>query len=320
MAAPAPKPLYRDPIMDGAADASIIYDRGAREWKMFYTNRRATLRLEDPKDVAWVHATPIGIARSDDGLHWRYQGTAEFPKECTGETLWAPETYYEAGTYHLWLTVVPGVFHRWGIPEATSRIVHLTSTDLQRWACADVLDLGSSRVIDASVVKIGSRYRLWFKDERAHSGIFVAESDAPSGWTRTGKSPVMPAAAEGPKVFRFKGKYWLIADAWKGLVVLSSYDATSWTQQPSRILERPGSEPTDRDKGQHPEVVVSGSGDQERAFIFYFVHQGNEPEAASDPYWKQRTLIQVAELELRDGGLIVDRNRRIEFTLQPPGE
>ncbi len=26
----APKPLYRDPVHDGAADASIMYDKGAR--------------------------------------------------------------------------------------------------------------------------------------------------------------------------------------------------------------------------------------------------------------------------------------------------
>jgi len=47
----APKPVFRDPVYDGAADVSIVYDRGARLWKMFYTNRRATMKLPDPKDV-----------------------------------------------------------------------------------------------------------------------------------------------------------------------------------------------------------------------------------------------------------------------------
>ena len=58
----ASKPLYRDPVFDGAADVTIVYDRAAKLWKMFYTNRRATVNLPDPQDVAWVHGTAIGIA------------------------------------------------------------------------------------------------------------------------------------------------------------------------------------------------------------------------------------------------------------------
>ena len=33
----APKPLLRDPVHDGAADASTVYDRKRGEWVMFYT-------------------------------------------------------------------------------------------------------------------------------------------------------------------------------------------------------------------------------------------------------------------------------------------
>jgi hypothetical protein len=39
---PRPKPLYRDPVTDGAADVSIVFDQARHEWVMFYTNRRAT--------------------------------------------------------------------------------------------------------------------------------------------------------------------------------------------------------------------------------------------------------------------------------------
>ena len=84
-AAPAPKPLYRDPIHDGAADASLVFDRGQRRWVMFYTNRRATLRLPDRQDVAWVHGTHIGMATSKDGLRWTYAGAADIPAHCTGD-------------------------------------------------------------------------------------------------------------------------------------------------------------------------------------------------------------------------------------------
>lgn len=312
--AAAPKPLYRDPVYDGAADASIVYDRGAQVWKMFYTNRRASMKLPDPKDVEWVHGTAIGIATSTDGSSWRYHGTADLPPACTSVTSWAPELYYENGVYHMWLTVVPGIFHRWGVAGAEGRIVHLTSNDLRQWACDGKVEVGASRIIDASVLKLGDRYRMWYKDETAGSVIVAADSADLHSWTKAGDQPVSATRAEGPKVFRFKGQYWMVADAWKGLMVLRSDDASHWIQQDDYLLARPGVEPTDRGLGQHPDVLVDG----ERAFIYYFVHQGAEPQAASDPHWHQRTVIQVAELRYKDGKLSVEREAPVTVRLTPP--
>jgi hypothetical protein len=310
----APKPVYRDPVYDGAADVSIVYDRAGKLWKMFYTNRRATMKLPDPKDVEWVHGTAIGIAASDDGVHWRYQGTADFPKACTDVTLWAPEIYYENGTYHMWLTIVPGIFHRWGGPGADGRIEHLTSTDLSTWKCEGTVKLDTGRMIDPTVIKLGQGYRMWYKDERAGSKILAADSQDLRTWKKLGDEPVNPTTGEGPKVFRFKGYYWMVVDVWKGLMVLRSYDARTWTEQAGYILGEPGHKATDRAKGQHADVVVDG----DRAFIYYFVHQANEAEAATDARWNQRTVIQVAELVFKDGRLDVDRDRDVAFRLKAP--
>ncbi|HVZ28777.1 MAG TPA: glycoside hydrolase family 43 [Asticcacaulis sp.] len=314
LAAAAAKPLYRDPVYDGAADVSSIYDRARHVWTMFYTNRRATLKLPDRKDVAWVHGTPIGMATSKDGLKWTYKGMAKFPAECTGETLWAPEMYYENGTYHMWLTVVPGIFHSWG-GGATSKIVHLTSPDLTTWTCSDTLSTGSERIIDPSVIKLpNGGYRLWYKDERAGSRIFAVDSPDLKTWTKVLDKPVIDTNAEGPKVFFFKGYYWLIADKWDGLLVLRSDDAATWTPQDDHILKEPGTKPTDNAKGQHADVIVNG----DHAFIYYFVHQANAPEAKTDPYWGQRTVIQVAELKYADGKLTVDREATVDTPLKAP--
>jgi hypothetical protein len=310
----APKPLYRDPVLDGAADVSIVYDRAAKLWRMFYTNRRATMKLPDPDDVEWVHGTAIGVATSKDGVQWRYQGTVDFPKECTDVTLWAPDVFYENGTYHMWLTIVPGIFHRWGTPGADGRIVHLTSTDLSKWNCESTVKLDTGRMIDPTVMKIGQGYRIWYKDERAESRILAADSKDLRIWTKVSDQPVNPTKGEGPKAFRFKGHYWLIVDVWKGLMVLRSEDALNWTEQAGYILGEPGRKATDRAMGQHADVVVDG----DRAFIYYFVHQKNEPEARTDPRWSQRTVIQVAELIYKDGKLIVDRDADLAFKLHAP--
>ena len=310
----APKPLYRDPVFDGAADVAIVYDRTAKLWKMFYTNRRATMKLPDPRDVSWVHGSAIGIATSSDGVKWTYQGTAEFPKECTDVTSWAPDVVYENGTYHMWLTVVPGIFPRWGQPGSQGKIAHLTSTDLTKWSCESFVNLGPSSVIDPSVIKVGQGYRMWYKDDRFGSRIVAADSQDLRTWTKIGDQPINPTKGEGPKAFRFKGHYWLIADVWKGLMVLRSDDALHWTEQAGYILGEPGLKATDRSIGQHPDVVVDG----ERAFIYYFVHQKHEAEAAEDPRWNQRTVIQVAELVYKDGWLTVDRNADLRFRLRAP--
>ncbi|MCK7531938.1 MAG: hypothetical protein MZV63_13415 [Marinilabiliales bacterium] len=72
-----PAPLYRDPVFDGAADPSLVWNDKERAWWVFYTNRRAN--APDAQDgVRWCHGTDIGIASSTDGgLTWTYRGTAK---------------------------------------------------------------------------------------------------------------------------------------------------------------------------------------------------------------------------------------------------
>src|SRR5215217_6803239 len=77
LAAPAdkdvasPKPLFRDPVHDGAADPVLVWNRAKKQWWMFYTNRRAN--VPGLRKVAWVHGTRIGIATSSDGgAQWKY--------------------------------------------------------------------------------------------------------------------------------------------------------------------------------------------------------------------------------------------------------
>ncbi|MBS50881.1 MAG: glycoside hydrolase family 43 [Sphingobium sp.] len=306
----APKPLYRDPVHDGAADASTVYDKATGEWVMFYTNRRADLPRADEKDVRWVHGTAIGTARSKDGAQWRYSGTADIPQGCTGPTLWAPEVQWLAGQWHMWLTVVPGVFRDWNAPRY---IVHLTSPDLASWTCGDRLDLGSDRVIDASVLALGqSHYRLFFNDERQNKAIVTADSPDLVHWT-VGKR-LTQTPGEGPKAFRWKGRTWLISDAWKGLLVMRSDDGgDNWITQPGHILGTSGRHPTDRAKGQHPDIVVAG----DRAYILYFVHQDGEDEAKADPEWHRRSVIQIAELQEKSGIISVDRNAPVTIRLTP---
>ncbi|RPI02697.1 MAG: glycosyl hydrolase, partial [Ignavibacteriae bacterium] len=120
----ASKPLFRDPMYDGAADPVVIWNKQEKKWFLFYTNRRANVKGLD--GVTWVHGTRIGIAESSDGgASWQYRDTCAIPSPFT-ETHWAPEVIEHEGTYNMYLSYVPGIFTNWSHPR---RIFHLTSQD-----------------------------------------------------------------------------------------------------------------------------------------------------------------------------------------------
>lgn len=304
----AAKPLFRDPVYDGAADPSIVYDRAEKKWLMFYTNRRAN--VPGLTAVTWVHGTPIGIAESMDGATWTYRGTADFPKDIpntTGTpTYWAPHVMHHAGTYHMYLTIVPGIYEDWQHPR---NIVHLTSPDLRTWKYESTLPLVTDKVIDACVMQLpDGTWRLWYNNERAGKKTYYADSPDLYRWTDKGPANLPRDRGEAPLAFRWRGRYWLLLDLLgnRGLGAYRSDDALTWERQPTDLLAQPGKGEDDQNGGHHPEVVVSG----DRAYLFYFVHPG-VPDM-------KRSSIQVVELQEKDGWLTCDRDAPTMIALQPP--
>jgi hypothetical protein len=308
----APKPLFRDPIHDGAADPTLIWNRSTHEWWMFYTNRRADLATADPKNVAWVHQTRIGIAVSrDQGATWTYRGIASIPYGTPEYTHWAPDIVYADGRYHMFLSIVPGTFENWNAPR---EIIHLSSPDLEFWKFEAKLDLGSDRVIDPSLCHLpDGTWRLWYKDERDHSHIHYADSKDLNTWKPIGAA-ITDRNSEGPKIFHWHGQYWMIVDMWHGLAVYHSPDALHWTPQSDILLQSPGHTATDRSLGHHCDVIVNG----DRAFLFYFTHQEGADEVSDLPHSAQRTLLQVAEIAFADSKLSVDRDQPAHVLLDQP--
>ncbi len=317
----APKPLYRDPVFDGAADPVVVWNPHVQRWWMFYTNRRAN--VPGLSGVAWVHGTPIGIAESIDGATWHHVGDAEIelPAALAGETapptFWAPDVVTAPdGTHHMFLTVVPGVFENWNHPRT---IVHLTSADLLHWKNAAALSLSSDRVIDACVHALpGGGWRMWYNNERDHKSIYYADSPDLATWTDRGKcTGVGERPGEGPFVFAWKQRYWMLVDLWKGLGVYSSDDLLHWTAQSDNLLAVPGHGVDDGVIGGHPGVIVNG----DRAFCFYFTHPARTPANASLPKNSlelRRSSIQLVELHETAGRLTCDRDTPVTIQLTSP--
>jgi predicted GH43/DUF377 family glycosyl hydrolase len=308
---PAPKPLVDDPVYHGAADPVIVYNNAVRKWWMFYTNRRASIA---DSTVKWVHGTRIGIAESKDGRTWNYVDTADIdyrPDE--GYTFWAPDIIQQGKKWHMYLTYVPGTFTDWNHPRT---IVHLTSSDLKHWHYESTLPLANQKVIDATVFQVNDTlWRLWYNNERDGKSIYYAESRDLYSWVDKGKA--IAARGEGPKVFRWKKKYFMIVDVWRGLEIYSSDDLLHWSRQSDRILENPGKGTDDQAMGGHCDVVVNES----RAFIFYFTHPGRRKDrpAARGSFDDKRSVIQVAELRYENNEIVCDRDLPALVRLKAPG-
>ncbi len=307
---PAAVPLFRDPIHDGAADPVVVYNRARKTWWMFYTNRRAD--LDDNSGVTWVHGTRIGIAESSDGgAHWHYVSEADIPVAAPDYTLWAPEVIDVDGTYHMFLTVVPGTFTDWKHPR---HIQHLTSKDLLHWTPLADANLQSESTIDACVFRLPSGdWRLWYKNEADGSKVYFSDSPDLVHWTHKGIATTNHG--EGPVVFQWHGAYWLINDPHAGLGVFRSDDLTTWHQQPNNILREPGTQDTDKAAGSHADVVIDATG---RAWLFYFTQQGGENASANTKGYGRHSVLHVTELHEADGIITTDRNAPAYIHMLPP--
>jgi hypothetical protein len=303
------RPIYADPILDGAADPTIIHRRGTDELWMFYTVRRAA---HEGPGVEWVHGSPIGVAVSTDGgATWAYRGTVaglDDPADPGLNTHWAPEVIWGEGEYHMYLSYITGTPDRW--PGFPRRIVHFVSPDLATWTRIGTIPLASDYVIDAAVARCpDGLYRLWYKDEGNGSCTGVATSPDLYTWSNAGIA--IPGnrqggnGHEGPNVFELGGYWWMIVDEWRGQAVFRSDDAIVWTRQ-GLILDQPGADPADLDFARHADVVVEDGW----AALVYFTHPASTVHhtAELNDAATRRSTIHLARLTVEDSTLLCERD------------
>lgn len=302
----APAPLYVDPVYDGAADPTLVWNREEKSWWMFYTARRAN--APDEPGVRWVHGTDIGIAVSSDGGHsWNYRGMARgLPFEPGPNTWWAPEVVWHGDRYHMFVSYVPGMPSDWSGPR---HILHYTSENLADWRKESRLNLSSERVIDPCVFRLpDGTWRMWYKDEADSSHIHAADSADLHAWRVVGPAE-SSRGQEAPNVFRLGGFYWMLTDS-AHLNLYRSTDAVSWDYRGPFMREK-GRRRDDNWAAQHPDVVVLG----DAAYIVYFVHPYGKEHVEPG---KHRSVIQIAGLVVRDGELVALRDDPFVLDLAPP--
>ncbi len=304
-----PSPLFEDPVYGAPTDPTIIWNREEKKWWLLYTQRRVTFQ---PVGFSDVHGSAIGVASSEDGKRWLYRGTLPgLEIEPGHNTFWAPEVLYAEGKYHMFVSYITGIPTDWDYPR---HILHYTADNLWHWKYEGVVPLSSERVIDACVFRLpDGQYKMWYKDEDHESHSYAAVSPDLYHWTVVGDE-VSYNHHEGPNVFSFGGKNWMITDEWDGLGVYETEDFRHFRRN-GVILKEPGNRPQDARLGHHADVLVSGG----RAYIFYFCHPGDGPEntGAAASQGRERAVVQAAELQVIDGKLVCDRDLDTELLLVP---
>ncbi len=314
----APKPVFRDPVYDGAADPIVIWNPQVEKWWMFYTNRRAT--MTELPGVSWVFKTPLGIAESTDGANWNYVGTAnlpDLPPECGGDsaTFWAPDIILgDDAKWHMYLSIQPGIAERWGVVQGF--IAHLTSTNLRDWKYESRINGLGERSYDADVIKMPDGvWRMYYRDP-APGDFKMVESKDLYHWSEP--KDALKARGEGPILFQWKGYFWFIIDDWQGMAVFRSTDGDNWERQPGESLMPDGTGTGNEDvpNGLHGEILISNG----RAYMYYFTHPGRVGEdRKKDTYEQRRTSIQVVELTLdANNWILADRNSPTYVKLAAP--
>lgn len=306
----APAPLYRDPIFDGAADPTVLYNAKENAWYMYYTQRRANV---PQAGVDWCYGSKIGIAKSTDaGRSWEYFGVClGIERGRQAETFWAPHVFSHDGVIHMVVTYIPriGGNGNWG---GKGQLAHYTSVDGEHWKDEGLIDCGSDNVIDPAVIKLkDGKWLLVFRDDNAGVKTAKCVSDDLKTWTRL-KDTVGDQQHEGPVIFYWKDSFWMICDDWKGLGVYKSDDGQIFERN-GRILSDPGKRPEDNIRGGHAGVAVVG----DQAYVFYFTHPGRAGDAdkvketspGTMTHESNRTSIQVAELGVEDGKMVAYRDK-----------
>jgi len=164
----------------------------------------------------------FGYAHSKDLITW--EGETYVPAmahEPTVMNTWAPELLYDApaGRFMIyWASTIPGRYPDTDVGggggKYNHRIYYVSTTDFRSFTPAKLLYEHGFSVIDAQIVRDGSRYVMFLKDETerptAQKNIRLAFADRAEGpWS----APTAPITgdywAEGPTVLHV-GSRWIV--------------------------------------------------------------------------------------------------------------
>jgi hypothetical protein len=201
----------------------------------------------------------IGLAHSKDLLTWSEPGFLPvMVHERKALNAWAPEIIYDGETQQyiiFWATTIPGRFPATDDsgdlgPDGTRlnhRIYRTTTRDFKDYRRAELFYDPGFNVIDATIVRDGTQFVMFLKDEtknpEARKHIRVAFADHALGPYMLAPGPISKENwVEGPTAFRAGGDMVVLFDAYtrNRYEGVRSRDLETWTPLTGQLEMPPG--------------------------------------------------------------------------------
>ena len=183
----------------------------------------------------------FGYAESRDLITWTHERYVPvMSKEPTAMNTWAPEIFYDSLRLRyqiFWASTIPGRFagdSAGGGGKYNHRLYYTTTKDFRTFAPTKLLyDRGFS-VIDADIIRDGTRYVMFLKDERERppqKNIRLAYAERPEGpWSQATRPITGDYWAEGPTALHVGNEWIVYFDRYRDhrYGAISSTDLAKW--------------------------------------------------------------------------------------------
>ncbi len=169
--------------------------------------------------VSW-NDRGIGYASSKDLIHWsEQQFIPVMMHEDSARNTWAPEITYDAGKKEYviyWATTISGRYPQKDLAAESKynhRMYYVSTKDFRKFSKTKLLYDPGFSVIDASIVKDGSKYVMFLKNETrkpVEKNIRVATASKLTGpYSKPGEPITGNYWAEGPTSLKI-GDEWIV--------------------------------------------------------------------------------------------------------------
>ncbi len=168
--------------------------------------------------TSW-NAGGIGYAESKDLINWTNEKMVPvMASEPKARNTWAPEIFYQDDRQQymiFWSSTIPGRFpetEKAGDDGYNHRFYYTTTNDFEKFATTKLLYDPGFNCIDATIVKSGKGYTMFFKNETlkpVKKYIVSATSDYSDGPYGNVSAPITLSWTEGPSILR-DGTRWLL--------------------------------------------------------------------------------------------------------------
>ena len=190
--------------------------------------------------VGW-NERGIGYCSTTDLQNWSSQQYLPVMEhEVKARNCWAPEIFFDREKKHFivyWSTTIEGRFPEtqpYGDEGYNHRIYYVTTTDFRRFSETKLLYDGGFNAIDANIVKNGSKYIMFVKNETLvppQKNIRVAFGESPYQFGEASEAITLNHYwAEGPTGIRVNGQWIVYFDKYKinEIGAVASKDLNQW--------------------------------------------------------------------------------------------